>query len=259
MNLQQQSTGARPRGLRLADALAADKPHGDRVRYLAGCRCADCRSANTAYERQRALARARGEWNGLVSAERVREHMKALSQAGVGRRVVSDVAGIAETTLSLLVSGKRTKLRAMHERAILAVTPAALADRALIDAGPTWRLLDELLGWGYSKTELARELGSKAKVPALQLMRTQVTVRNAYDVERMHQRLKRVPAAAMQKHLAELSEEFYHRDRVSRMLNEAAAARGLPDVDLQVRNGTVLASSDEAVRLLHHKLTEPEA
>ncbi len=47
---------------------------------------------------------------------------------------------------------------------------------------------------GYTKAHLARELGYQ--VPALQLRRDRVTARNAYDVQQLHQRLRRVPAAA---------------------------------------------------------------
>ena len=35
------------------DAIAASSRHGTRSRYKHGCRCDDCRAANTAYQRQR--------------------------------------------------------------------------------------------------------------------------------------------------------------------------------------------------------------
>lgn len=58
------------RGLKPIAQLAANRDHGDRVRYLAGCRCTDCRRANSAYESARQKARAAGDWNGFVLATR---------------------------------------------------------------------------------------------------------------------------------------------------------------------------------------------
>lgn len=77
-------------GLRPVAELAADRPHGDRLRYMAGCRCKECRAANTAYETQRALARKAGDWNGVVSAARARSHIAVLSAAPTSR-VISDL------------------------------------------------------------------------------------------------------------------------------------------------------------------------
>ena len=48
-------------------------------------------------------------------------------------------------------------------------------------------MLDALIDAGYTKSQLARELGRKT--PALQIGKGKVTVRNAYDVKRMHERL----------------------------------------------------------------------
>ena len=45
------------RGMKPVTELARQRPHGDRLRYMAGCRCPACRGANSAYERLRARAR----------------------------------------------------------------------------------------------------------------------------------------------------------------------------------------------------------
>ena len=60
------------RGLKPITELAAEKPHGTRLRYIAGRHCFQCRRANSDYERQRKAARLAGDWNGLVPAERAR-------------------------------------------------------------------------------------------------------------------------------------------------------------------------------------------
>lgn len=245
------------RGLRPASELALGRPHGDRLRYIAGCRCQECRRANTAYERERALARKAGDWNGIVSADRARAHLKALSAAGIGRRQVTDASGIAETTLQLIAGGRRTKLRARTERLILAVTQQAAADGSLVDAGPTWALLDELLASGYSKAELARQLGYAT--PAIQFRRTQCTVRNAYDVERLHARLRRVPAAESLRLLAELREEGFRLKKVAALLEQLAAQLGKEAPDLDTSTGFIHAAAADLLRRLHNDLTEVPA
>jgi hypothetical protein len=245
------------RGLRSASELAKARPHGDRLRYIAGCRCQECRRANTAYETARAKARKAGDWNGIVPAARARAHLNALSAAGVGRRQVTDASGIAETTLQLIAAGRRTNLRARTERSILAVTTQALADHALVDAGPMWRLLDDLLASGYAKAELARALGYETG--AIQFKRTQCTVRNAYDVERLHARLRRVPATPSKLLLAELREEGYRPDKVEAMLEELAARLGKDKPQMDTGSGFILASTAALIQQLHHDLTEVPA
>jgi hypothetical protein len=81
--------------------------------------------------------------------------------------------------------GKESRIRARTERKILAADESIRADRSLVPARPSWQLIDKLLGEGYSRTQLARWLGSKAKTPALQLRGRRITARTALNVERM--------------------------------------------------------------------------
>lgn len=260
MDASTTQVAARPRvplnGLRSAAELAADRPHGTRLKYMAGCRCADCRRANTDYETQRAKARRNGDWNGLVSTEPVRAHLAALAAAGVGLVPVADASGVRRAALMDIVHGRKQRIRARSASAVLAVTPAVAADRALVDAAPTWRMLDELIADGHTRAELARQLG---KQRALQLKRTTVTVRNAHEVQRLYQALRRCPSATMQRQLAELSEEGFHRNRVATWLQALADKRGIPMPDLSVRNGRVQQRAAELVAQLHAQLLcEPE-
>jgi hypothetical protein len=244
-------------GLRHVAELAADRPHGDRLRYMAGCRCKECRAANTAYETQRALARKAGDWNGVVSAARARSHIAVLSAAGVGRRQVSDASGVGDTTLSKIIAGDKTQIRARTERAILAVTTGAAADHALVDARATWVLLHELLATGYTRTQLAHELGNKTH--ALQIGKHWVTVRNAFDVQRMHQRLRRVPVAPTSRVISDLREEGYRLDRIHTMAADLAKRDGLPVPDLQIHGQHISAAGADLLARLHQELTEVPA
>lgn len=243
------------RGLRPLADLARDRPHGERLRYMAGCRCQECRRANTQYEIGRAAARKAGDWNGIVPAEKARAHMAALSALGVGRRTVQDVTGIADTVLTEIIAGRKARIRARTERKILAVTEKAAADGAYIDGAPTWKLLDELIADGHPKTWLARALGSMAQTPSLQLKRNQVTVRHAADVERLHLRLRMEDAKATFALLGELSDEGFHSRRVRKMLVELAAQRGADTPDLTVRKGRIRAATALLVQQLHARLT----
>lgn len=245
------------RGMRSAAELAAGKPCGTRVRYYAGCRCAECRRANTAYETERAAARRRGEGNGLVSAERARVHLVWLSSRGVGHKTAADAAKVANSLVTKIVYGQRTKIRAQSERRILAVTEAAAADRALIGAGPTWLLIDELIAWGYSQTRIASELLGR-RVLGLQVGRQRVTVRTAERVRRLHERLRCVPAQPTMALLRELSDEGFNRQRVARLLAEQATQRGWDAPDTAPRGGLIRQQTAELVHELHGMLIEPE-
>jgi hypothetical protein len=160
-------------------------PHGMRARYVTGCRCEPCREANRAYARLRGKMNRAGEWNGLVDAAHVRAHLELLSAAGVGYKTVADVAGVAKTVLAEVRVGKKTRVRAQTEKAVLAVGPDTLTDAKLVPARPTWKLLRALMEQeDWSRAELARRLGYK--VGALQINRRRVTAKTAMRVERFY-------------------------------------------------------------------------
>ncbi len=161
-----------------------DRPHGTRLRYISGCHCVPCRAANSRYECARAAARRAGDWRGIVPADAARAHLKQLSRMGVGYKSVAAASDVAPSILFAIRSGAKTRIRASTERRILAVDGAAIADHALVPAGPTWKRIRELLDEGFSKAELARRLGYQT--PALQLRRGQVLAASAAKVERFY-------------------------------------------------------------------------
>jgi hypothetical protein len=244
------------RGLKPISELAAGREHGDRLRYIAGCRCFACRRANSAYEAARKVARAAGEGNGIVPAAKARAHMKALSEKGVGRRSVGAACDVADTVLSEIISGRKVNIRAATERAILAVTVAAAGDRALVCAKQTWKMLDQLIADGYTKSNLAARLGSKSKIPSLQLKRDVVTVRNAHLVERLFDRLKFECAKPTIKVLAKLRDEGYTQHQIEQRLATLAGSLG-EEVPSLVPNkkGRISARAADLVERLHRELT----
>jgi hypothetical protein len=180
-------SGLPARGLKPPAELGADRPHGDRLRYLAGCKCFHCRRANSDYERSRKAARAGGDWNGMVSASNAREHLMALSRQGVGKRAVASASDVGLSTLSDIRTGRKTRIRARTERKILTVTAAMASDRSLVSPGRTFRLIKELVDEGFTKAELARQLGYRKE--ALQFRRHRMTAKNVQRVEALHRRL----------------------------------------------------------------------
>jgi predicted transcriptional regulator len=137
-------------------------------------------------------------WNGLVEAAPARRHIKKLSRQGVGYKAVADAAGVAISVVAKIRAGTKKKVRAETEKRILEVDADAIADHALIPAGPTWELLNALLERGYTKTELGRRLGSKAKVPSLQVGKVSILAKKAAKVRKMYEAILKEEAAAVE-------------------------------------------------------------
>lgn len=164
----------------------ASRPHGTRIRYMTGCRCVPCRAANSRYSVHRAQEQAKGRSNGIVPAGAVKAHVRALSRKGMGYKRVADTAGVARSTVSGILQGRRKNLRAASERAILAVTFAP-SRATLVNAASTWKLLDALITDGYPKVRIARWLGQRGT--GLQMGRNVVTYRNALKVRALYRQL----------------------------------------------------------------------
>lgn len=137
-----------------------------------GRRCGKCRNALS--------------FNGLVPAGPVLKHLKKLSKQGVGYARVALAANYSRSGLHLLMSGRRTRLRALAAKRILAVDRTAIAAYGLVDIGPTKRQLKTLAAEFLTKTALAIELGSTADKPSMQIGVTgtgKITHQNAKKVQ----------------------------------------------------------------------------
>lgn len=249
--MTQLSSPLSARGMKPIAELGARREHGDRLRYMAGCRCFQCRRANSAYEAARKVARAAGEGNGIVPAAKARAHMAHLSALGVGRRSVAAASDVADSVLTEIIAGRKQNIRAATERAILAVTVDAMGDRALVPAKATWKLLNELIKDGFTKGELALRLGYKT--PALQLKKDFVTARNKHLVERLHRALQFTNAKPTMKRLKELHDEGYTVRQIGEHLvamTGAAAPTMKPN-----KQGRISGKTADLIDLLHEKLT----
>lgn len=170
-----------------------DREHGTRAKYvMEKCHCGPCTEANRAYARARDRASRRPDEQLLpayVDASEARHHLRWLGRQNVGLRAVSARTGIARSTVERIKSGDIRKSRPATIEKILLVFPIDALDHAVIPAGPTWKLLDDLIAHGYTRTFIGRELGSEAKVPSLQVGREHVIASTARKVRALHARL----------------------------------------------------------------------
>lgn len=129
--------------------------------------------------------RCRGQlaFDGLVPADRARQHLLWLSKEGVGRNSVMAACDVPRSSLAAIRSGAKTRIRASVEKRILSVDVGAAADASTVKAGPTWANVRELLRLGLTKGEISRRIGNKTA--ALQLGRRRVLARNALAIEKL--------------------------------------------------------------------------
>jgi hypothetical protein len=187
------------------------RPHGTRARYVfEGCRCVPCRQANAAYaterDRRKVYPEVYGPLHTTVPADEVRQHLRALQAAGMGQRAIALAAGVRRALIRDLLFGRVRsdalptmrlrpgqrryvvkRLRRDKAEALLALAiPDCARPHQLVDAAPTWRRLNELLEIGWTKSRLARALGSRAQVPALQIRPDQVFRSTETKVEALY-------------------------------------------------------------------------
>lgn len=158
------------------------RSHGTRAKYtIERCRCDRCRTAHREYNRQWDRRQRRASYGledhnpAYIDASEAIAHIHWLRSKGVGKRTIAKAAGIGITSIDEFTKGIRTKARLETIHRILAVGTHRAAGGAHIDADPAWRLIDDLLLLGFTKTAIAAALGSTAKTPALQLDRHRIT------------------------------------------------------------------------------------
>ena len=174
-------------GFELLKRSPTKKPHGVRARYVKGCRCVPCRAANSRYATGRELERLKGNQNEYQQATKARSHLLRLQKKGVGYKEVAKRTAISASIILNIRKGTRKNIRALTARKILAVTADARAAAATVPAAESWRRLRWLIEkGGFTKTALARMLGSKAKVPALQVQKDRVLVKTARKIQRLY-------------------------------------------------------------------------
>ncbi|MUL61003.1 restriction endonuclease subunit R [Mycobacterium sp. CBMA 213] len=168
-----------------------DTPHGERTGYVKGCRCTPCTGANNQKNAEREARIAAGlPSTVMVDADRARRHLQHLVAQGATQKALVRASGLSRSNVQNLLLGKRNRVTPETEQTVLALTisqaPAAIGAGSLVDAGTTWRLLDDMIASGWPKSWIARELGLGK---SLQLNRDSITASNAAKVSDLHARL----------------------------------------------------------------------
>jgi superfamily II DNA or RNA helicase len=166
--------------------------HGTREGYWKGCHEPCCAGAIIEAEQQRQQRRDAGlPATDLVDATAARRHVRALAAQGASQKAMARAAEVNVKTVIELLDDTLQRVRPETEQRLLALTmdqvAAAAAPGTRVDAGPTWQLLDDLIGRGWPKAWIARELGATGH--ALQISRRGLTADKAARVAALHQRI----------------------------------------------------------------------
>lgn len=172
------------------------RPHGTRAKYVVEkCRCEPCTTANRTYAREQQRRQRRVAYGiedpdpNWVDPTEAREHLLWLRSQGLGTRTLMKVTGLGRSALQEISQGIPRRIAKKTADRILAASTVAKPRSALVDAGPTWKLLDDLIYLGFTRTRIAQELGAKTR--ALQLRRDQITHKNALKVKEIYELLIR--------------------------------------------------------------------
>jgi hypothetical protein len=187
----------RPSDLRPAAELAANKPHGHKMRYMAGCRCELCRKGNAAYEAKMQADRLLYGPNDLVPTTRVLEHIRYLQEFGMGHKTVAKHAKVSKTSLAEIIWYGRKQIRRRAENRVLSVQPSldTLPRFLKIPAEPTLVRIRQLTLWGLSHRLIARDaLANRHALQVHALKRTTkvVAVKTAVRIRDFYSQVQRI-------------------------------------------------------------------
>ena len=140
----------------------AQHAHGTYACYVLDfCRCHPCAKANRDYEAERVRQQAYGRWDNYVDAHPAREHIRTLTDQGMGLKRIVAVSDISQGLLWKLVYGKRRtdgtrtpskRVRKDTLERILAIE-LDLAAGAAVESTGTARRIQALVALGWSPVE----------------------------------------------------------------------------------------------------------
>lgn len=206
-------------------------PHGTAKGIVAGCPCEKCIEARRAYDRDR-LARKR-QIPGGVAPGPAAAHLRRLLTRGVKVGAIAIVSGVPLGTVKLVLAGNAAAIAPGHHQALLALTVEACLNAPtrpgtrgrvstlgyeLVDAAPTWAIINDLGERGFGPLWIARELGYAG---GMQLGRDRIQRRIADAMAALAARVgdRRAPALAHNQTVPPLSDldPLPHSDLVAEM------------------------------------------
>lgn len=144
--------------------------HGTRVAYVKDrCRCEDCTTASRIAEQKRRRARLYGIDAGLADAQPIRDHLAILSEAGVGYKRASELAGVSLTVVQTILyhhpdrphAGPAKRVKRDTAEKLLAVQPVLenARDHTPVQSRGAARRIQALVARGWSQAKLAERAG----------------------------------------------------------------------------------------------------
>lgn len=142
------------------------RQHGTHSMYSNGCRCEPCRVAHRLYERQKARERNREKMGiefrpiRFVDPTETREHLLFLRSKGVGSRAVAEKTGFSHNFIQSIANGQARRVGKKYADSILAVSSNDMLGGQYVPVGNANELISDLLGVGYSRRQIAKEIGT---------------------------------------------------------------------------------------------------
>ncbi len=188
-----------------------------------GCRCLNCRAANSAYVGTVARLKAYGRWDrGQQSIAPVAVHIIQLQRFGYSYDLIAHQAGVSRQTVYRCATGLNKYILGAKAKAILAVKPTLdhLEPHSVIDATGARRRIQALGTLGWNNAAIARHAGVPANTLGTAIRsRDGITVQLHRAIDRVYEELWNTPAPA--------STPIERRDRTF-TLNRAARAGWAP-------------------------------
>jgi len=122
-------------------------PHGERPRYLRGCRCLPCSNANKRYCKQYRVKTVHQPVR--VDATPVRQRLQEWINQGYSQTQIGDVTGKKSGDISKLLNGQRTIAPRVAARILRSPGPTGAPAHARVDATGTIRRGRALHAIGY--------------------------------------------------------------------------------------------------------------
>lgn len=138
--------------------LSPSPPHGERARYLRGCRCTDCSNANYRYTSRLRLDYQRGQRR-RTSPDHAATRIHQLLNKGWSQTQISDASGVGRRGIGDIVQKARPSISRETERKILTLCPGPPPPPRDVEATATVRRLRALIAAGHSSSSIAAELG----------------------------------------------------------------------------------------------------
>ena len=134
--------------------------HGDRARYVAGCRCDLCRQANRAYLDDYKAAR-KIEGRQTVPAHGVVEHLAKLRSSGVELTAIARMSGCSVHHLRAVGRGEYARVtRRLHD-GVLSIQPGDYSENSRVPVAEAHKLVAEIRARGVQVQTIAHALGYK--------------------------------------------------------------------------------------------------